>query len=356
MHENKYIFTPGPVKMADEIISVGGKQTPYFRNREFSQVLLECEQKLISFANAPQGSRVIFLTGSGSAAMEAAVINFFDSGRKHIVINGGGFGQRFVDIAQLRQFDIYDVRPNLCNLSDVSGLDEYTDASVLCVNGHETSIGLLYDLDAIGRFCHSNGILNIVDAISLFVTDPIDMQKQFIDVLLIGSQKGLALDPGLSMIILSPKAITQIQPTNSLYFGFQNYLKDGLRGQTPFTPAVSVILQLHQRLNQIEKHGITEEQKKAREVAEYFRQAIKPLPLKAYTEYLPNALTALTPTDDRKAGELVELLDKRYDVIVTPNGGPLADVVFRVSHMGDMNIEYIDHLINALYDIYGVKR
>jgi len=295
MHEKKTIFTPGPVKMSPEIMAVGGEQTPYFRNKEFSSIVNYCEKSLLKMAFAPDGSRVIFLTASGTAAMEATVINLLKPTEKTIIINGGGFGQRFVDICHCHELNIYDVKVDKDNLSDTKKLLNYQDAAALCINGHETSIGLAYDLDAIGNFCKKNQLLNIVDGISLFVTDPLNMQEQNIDALIIGSQKGLALAPGLSLIILSPNAIKQIQSPRSFYFDFKTYLNDGLRGQTPFTPAVSIILQLQQRLQQIEKKGILIEQNKTKEVAEYFRNEIKSLPLKAYTEYIPNAMTALMP-------------------------------------------------------------
>jgi aspartate aminotransferase-like enzyme len=356
LFDKKAIFTPGPVKMSKDIKAIGGLQTPYFRNKEFSDILLDCEKHLLQLAHAPQGGRVIFITASGTAAMEAAVINLLDQSQSTLIINGGGFGQRFVDICQLHQLPVNEVKVENNNLADTACLNAYQDATALCVNAHETSIGLLYNLNAIGQFCKKNKLLNIVDAISLFVTDPLDMVEQHIDVLILSSQKGLALPPGLSMVILSPQAIKQIKPKRSYYLDFNTHLTNGLRGQTPFTPAVSIILQLYARLEQISDSGIDSEQLKTKQIADYFRKAIEPLPLSPYTQYMPNAMTALTPTDGKKAFDIVNLLEEKYNIVVAPNGGDLQDVIFRVSHMGDMTQAYTDRLINALFDIYGVQR
>jgi len=103
--KDKYIFTPGPVKMADDILAIGAKQTPYFTNAEFSKVLLECEKNLLEIVNAPVQSRVLFFTASGTAGMEAAVQNLIAKEDKAIVVNGGGFGQRFVDICNLHKIE-----------------------------------------------------------------------------------------------------------------------------------------------------------------------------------------------------------------------------------------------------------
>ncbi len=242
---NKYIFTPGPVKMADDILAIGAKQTPYFRNTEFSKVLLECEENLLNIVNAPKQSRVLFLTASGTAGMESTVQNLIAKEDKTIVINGGGFGQRFVDICNLHKIDNIDFKVKDENLSDTSKLSKYKDVSCLLINAHETSIGILYDLESVGNFCKENNILNIVDGISMFITDELDMQKFNIDALILSSQKGLALPPGITMLVLTPNAIKNLQPQSSLYFDFKSYLSDGQRGQTPFTPAVTILLQLH---------------------------------------------------------------------------------------------------------------
>lgn len=354
--QNKYIFTPGPVKMSDDILAIGAEQTPYFRNAEFSKILLECEKNLLKIVNAPKESKVLFLTASGTAGMESTVQNLIAKDDKTIIINGGGFGQRFVDICNLHNIENINLKLENNNLSDTKILQKYSDSNVLLINAHETSIGTLYDLESVGDFCKSNDILNIVDGISMFVTDELDMQKFSIDALILSSQKGLALPPGISMIILTPNVMKRLQPKSSIYFDFKRYLTDGERGQTPFTPAVTILLQLHFRINQIVKNGIENEIQKAKDIAEYFRDSIKDLPLKLFSDFMPNAITTLTPTDGKLAWIIVKDLDEKYNVIVTPNGGELKDKIFRVSHMGAMTKEYTDILIDALYDYYKRER
>jgi aspartate aminotransferase-like enzyme len=175
------------------------------------------------------------------------------------------------------------------------------------------------------------------------------MKKQHIDVVIVSSQKGLALAPGLTMIVLAPKALQQVKDIKSHYFNFKNYLKDGERGQTPYTPAVTIILQLQVRLQQIKKEGgITSFIAKANEIAKYFREQIKNLPFKPYTQYMPNAMTTLTPTNGKSAMEIVVDMENNHKIMICPNGGELKDTIFRVSHMGDIKKEDVDNLINAL--------
>lgn len=357
IYEDYAIFTPGPVRMSEEILQIGAKQTPYFRNSEFSDVTFACESGLLEMMNAPEGSKVIFLTASGTAGMEATVMNFLNKNDNALVVNGGGFGSRFVDICTAHSIPHTNFKVENTNLADIGSLAPNEAYTSLVVNAHETSIGVLYDLNAMGDYAVKNNLLYIVDAISMLVTDEFDMQKSNIDVVIASSQKGLALPPGLSMVVLSPKAIKKLNHINSLYFNFKDYLSNGERGQTPYTPAVTIMLQLYARIKQIKKRGgVSQSIENAKEIAAYFRQSIKALPLKEYTPYMPNAMTALTPTDGKSAMEIVNALEASYKVMVCPNGGAERDSVFRVSHMGEMTKQYTDILINALHDYYGVAR
>jgi aspartate aminotransferase-like enzyme len=183
------------------------------------------------------------------------------------------------------------------------------------------------------------------------------MQKHNINSAIISSQKGLALPPGLTMVVLDKKAQQRVIDVNSHYFNFKNYLKDGERGQTPYTPAVSIILQLQARLKQIKKDGgVQSTIQKAKDIAHYFREQIKDLPLKFYTPYMPNAMTALVPTNNVSAKKIVDDFENNYKSILCPNGGELSDSVFRIGHMGDLDIKDIDILVEQLRDYYNKEK
>ncbi len=354
IYEDYYIFTPGPVAMSQEVLAIGAKQTPYFRNQPFSEVTFSCEALMMKMLNAPKGSKVIFLTASGTAGMESVVMNLLTAEDKALVVNGGGFGQRFVDICAVHEIPHLDFKVDNTNLADIEQQAPKQDFSTLIVNAHETSVGHLYDLNALGQFSKKHDLLHIVDAISMFVTDPIDMQDHNIDVVIASSQKGLGLPPGLSMVVLSPNALAKIHDVKSLYFNFKDYLSNGERGQSPYTPAVTIMLQLQARLAQIDRDGGIEKSiENAAQMAAYFREEIKDLPLKEFSAFMPNAMTTLMPLDDKSATDIVKDMEEKYKIMICPNGGALATKVFRVSHMGHMTKDYTDVLINALKYYYG---
>jgi len=358
MHKKKvFLFTPGPVPMHESTLAIGGEQTPYFRNEPFSRIVLECEAGILATLNAPEGSRVLFFSASGTGAMDAVVNNLISPQEKTVTVVGGGFGERFAQMVRFYGMETDELHVNDSDLSDIAQRCHITDIDVLLLNAHETSVGLLYDVGSIGKWCRENNIFYIVDAISMYVTDPLDMKASGIDVVILSSHKGLALPPGLAMVVLSPTAVAKVgKNARSYYFDFYKALEDGQRGQTPFTPPVTIMLQLHDRLNTIMKEGIAHQWRKSAELAAYFRTAIEPLPLAHYRTYMPNAMSALMPTDGKSAYRIVQDLERDYDVVVTPSGGGLKEILFRVSHMGAMDKAYLDVLIDALFDYYGEER
>lgn len=352
-------FTVGPVQMDNETLSIGKEQIPYFRTAEFSQIMKENESLLCEFFDAPENSRAIFLTTSGTGSMEAGIMNFFTEKDKLLVINGGSFGERFVQLCEIHEIPFTEINlkfgsPLTKKILDFYDNQGYTGVVLqLC----ETSSGVLYDMELVGDFCHNNNCFLFVDAISGFLADEVSMKKCHINAVITGSQKALALPPSMSFTILDEEAQKRCHTNKikSMYFNYADYLKNGERGQTPFTPAVGTLLQLHEKLLRIKKMGgISVLNNLARERAMYFRNRIKHLPLKMFvpSEYASNCVTALSPTNSSvNAHKVFEIIKDEYDMWICPNGGTMAEKVFRVGHIGSISKEEIDKLIKVFENL-----
>ena len=242
------LFTIGPVEMFEETLKIGGKQVPYFRNDEFSQVVFSASAGLKRLLYNENGE-IILLTCSGTGAMEATIMNCFTKEDKLIVINGGSFGNRFAEICKVHEIPYEEVKVEQGEtltkemIDEVIATDKFTG---LLVNLDETSIGQLYDIEMISEVCRENDLVLVVDAISAFLADEVNMDKYGIDAVILSSQKALSLAPGLSIVALSEKMLKRVEciDSKSIYFDFKDYLKNGERGQTPFTPCVRVIIEL----------------------------------------------------------------------------------------------------------------
>lgn len=348
-------FTVGPVQSNDLVRSIGGEQVPYFRTPEFSKIMLENEQLMKKFSGAEEKARVVFITGSGTASMEATVANTFTEQDKVLIVNGGSFGQRFVQLCE-----IYEIPHTEIKLDNGKALTEQHLAvyenkgyTAFMVNVHETSTGVHYDMNLISAFCRRNHLFLIVDAISSFLADEFQMQELGVDVMITGSQKALACPPGISVIVLSEKAIERVEANKPkcMYLDLKSALKNGERGQTPFTPAVGILRQIHARLKQIEADGgVEKESAKIKDLAEDFRKKIKDLPFEIISESMSNAVTPLHPLTAPAYDIFITLKDE-YGIWICPNGGELKEKVFRVGHIGDLTKDDNDKLIDALKDM-----
>ena len=194
----------------------------------------------------------------------------------------------------------------------------------------------------------------MVDSISSFLCDPFDMEQLGVAAMITGSQKALACPPGVSVIVLSEDAVQRVyksRPT-TLYLDLKLALKDGERGQTPFTPAVGILRQINVRLKQIESAGGADtEVTRAENLATYFRSRIQGLPFQIVSSSLSNAVTPLSTREGVSAFRVFELLKDKYDIWICPNGGDLRDKMFRVGHIGALTECDYDRLISAFHDM-----
>lgn len=356
MEKNLLNFTVGPVMLSADILNIGSEQVPYFRTAEFSAVMKENEALMKQFTKAEDEARVIFITGSGTASMEAVVMNVFTSEDKVLVVNGGSFGHRFVELCRVHEVSYTEIqlKPGQpLTQQDLNPFDNKGYTGFL-INLCETSTGVLYDVQMVSEFCQRNHIFLVVDSISSFLADPFNMKSLGVNVMITGSQKALSCPPGISIIVLDKEAVDRVAHNNvkSMYFNLKDALKNGERGQTPFTPAVSILLQINARLKEIERcGGVEAENSRIKAQAEDFRKKIKGLPLELATSAPSNAVTSLHPLNVSAYDIFLKLKDE-YHIWICPNGGELADLIFRVGHIGFLSHDDNTTLVNALMDLH----
>ena len=354
-------FTVGPVMSSDTVRAIGAEQVPYFRTAEFSELMLENERLVKKFAHTTDDSRVVFMTCSGSGGMETAIMNTLTKDDKALVINGGSFGERFVELLTLHEIPFTEIKLEHGKALKPEDLTPYEgkDYTAFLLQKHETSTGVHFDIQLVSDFCNRNHCFLIVDTISTFLADPFDMAALNVGVMITGSQKALACPPGIAVMALAPAALERIERTKCCcqYLDLKLALKNQERGQTPWTPAVGILRQINARLKEINAAGgDAYEIARTAKLANYFRNKLKEhnLPFEIVSESLSNAVTPLHPTT-QSAYEIFLKIKDEYGIWICPNGGCMKDTVFRVGHIGCLTEADYDQLIDAFIDLRNKK-
>ena len=349
------LFTVGPVQMKQEILDVRHQQVPYFRTQEFSDMMLDADRMLQKFMNAGEGAKSVYLTASGTAAMEAVIMNCLKPTDHVLVINGGTFGHRFVEICEIHELSHKEVLLGDGEELTSAQLEPFEGENfqAVIVNIDETSTAQLYDIKLLSDFAKRHGAYLIVDAISSFLIDHYDMAGNGVDATIISSQKGLCIAPGLSVVVLSERLLEERVKDNglkNLYFNFNSYIKDFERGQTPFTPCVGICYEMHKALQMIEEVGLDNYLAGIDAVAKDFRKRVVELPVTVPTFPMSNAVTPII-FKDPIAKKVFTALKDEFGIFVNPTGGPKENYVLRVAHIGDTTLADNEMLVERMREV-----
>ena len=239
-----YVF---PGNIDPKIAAIGAEPFLYMRTDEFSRINIESERILLDLIHCKNGKTIIY-TGSGTGAMSAVAENYVSTKKKAFVIDGGSFGHRWFHICEYYGIPVVDFKVPFAKDIDYDTLETIVERSapdVFLCQHHETSSGQLFNLQKISEICHRHSVSLVVDVISSFLAEPLDMDALGIDICITSTQKGLNIPPGLSVIFISKTIQGYPFGHKGYYWDFNDNLSNFQRGQTPFSPATILFLQLH---------------------------------------------------------------------------------------------------------------
>jgi len=339
--KRRYLMTPGPSPVPSFIREAMSREIMHHRTDEFIEILKETNAglKVVFCTKNP----VITLASSGTGAMEASVCNLFSSGDKVISIVAGKFGERWTEIAKSFGLNVIVMNVAAGSAPSPDELKKLLDAnkdtkgvfSTLC----ETSTATVCDIQGFAALTKERNVLLVTDAISGLGQDVLRTDEWGVDVVVSGSQKGFMLPPGLAFISLSERAQAALKTSNlpKYYFDLKKALKSYEKNDTPYTPAVSLIVGLKDALVAINNDGIENMWARYKKMSIATQEAAKALGLEVFSKRPSSSLTAICAPAGLNAKELVKKMRKEYGISIAAGQGELEEKIFRIAHMGWIN-------------------
>ncbi len=340
------LFTPGPTPVPERVALRMAAELPHHRTPEFRELLARVQHGLqeVFLTSGP----VLLLTSSGTGAMEALVVNSFSPGDVVLTVNGGKFGERWTEL--LTTFGMIPVEITVpwgeavdaVRVRDV--LRAHRDARGVMLTHSETSTGTVIDLRAIAAAVRDESeALICVDGISSVGAMEFRFDEWGIDACITASQKGLMVPPGLTFAALGPRAVKAVNAslTPRYYLDFRKGLKALEKGDTPWTPAISLLVGLDESLMMLREEGLSEVWNRHGRHAAALRAALEALGLRLFSRTPSPSVTAAWLPEDIVWKSFQAILQQRYGVRIAGGQGEFLGKIMRVSNLGyhdDMDI------------------
>jgi aspartate aminotransferase-like enzyme len=347
-----YLLSPGPTPIPNEVALAMSETMIHHRTPQFNGVFTEAREGLKKLFGTK--SDVLMLASSGTGAMEASVANLFSSGDKVLVINGGKFGERWLNIANaygLAPIEMKVEWGQAVKVADVEKqLKAHPDIQGLMIQASETSTTVLHPVKEIAKLTR-NGPLFLVDGVTAVGVVPVPVDEWGIDVLVTGSQKALMLPPGLGFIALSDRAWEKTKKAKlpRFYFDLNLERKNQQKGSGAFTPAVSLIFGVRASLRMLEREGLENVYARHARLCRATRAAAMALGLKLLAPDSPSpAATGVYMPGGIDADQVLDYLRDKMNITLAEGQDQLKGKVIRIAHIGYMGAFDVITAIAAL--------
>lgn len=346
---------PGPTPVPPEVLQAGASPMVNHRGPEFADLITRITARLKELMMTQND--VFVLTGSGTGALESAVVNTLSPGQKVLAVSIGEFGDRFTEIAQTFGAEVIRMRFEAGEHADPDRIRDALladrDIRALMVTHNETSTGVTNDMRAIGALARELDVLLLVDSVSGIGALPYPVDAWGGDVVCTGSQKGWMAPPGLAMVAVSPRAWDAYKTAKMprVYWDYgaaKSYLA---KKQTPWTPALSVAYALDKGLELMLEEGLENVLARHARVGQTVRDAVKSIGLQLLPKderYASNSVTAVKMPEGVNSVDVQKAVREEFDIELAIGQGPLTQKIIRVGHLGWVSDQDIADVAAAL--------
>jgi len=350
------LMIPGPTPVPERVLQALGSHPIGHRSQEFQDLVHSTTQKLKWLHQTKND--VITITGSGSAAMEAGIINTLSRGDKVICGENGKFGQRWVKVARAFGLDVIEINAKWGepldpeSIKEVLENDKEKEIKAVILTHSETSTGVINDLKTISKYIRNHKVaLSIIDCVTSIGACNVPADEWELDIVASGSQKGYMIPPGLSFVSVSEKAWEASERSNlpKFYLDLKYYKKSLHNNSNPYTPAVNLVFALEESLKMMQEEGLENIFIRHEKHKLAVSNAVKALNLKLFanSQSLSPSITAIE-LSQMSAETFRKIIRQKYDILLAGGQDNLKDKIFRVGHLGYINDRNIINAITAI--------
>ncbi len=331
---------PGPTPIPPSVQSAISKPMIGHRGKETTELLQRIKPRVRKLFGTDQD--ILMLAGSGTAGLEASVVNVVDEDEEVLVVVTGAFGDRYAKICEKLNINTHRLDVTWGEAANPEEIKAYLQKSpqikAVFMTHCETSTGVLNPVGAISEKVNEvSDALIIVDSVSSLGGVATKMDDWGADIIVTGSQKAMMLPPGLTLISVSDRAWDAIEKNNRgrFYFDLQTYRKNIEKDGVPYTPPVPLLQGLEQALHLIESEGLEEVYRRHEVMKDMTRAAMKALnvPLLSTDEYASPTVTAVKPATFN-AEDMRKFVKQHFNMSLAGGQQHLSGKVFRIGHMG----------------------
>ncbi len=334
------LLTPGPTQLPQQVCEALGRPIIHHRTPQFQANLKEAAEGLKYLFQTKND--VLILTSSGTGGMEAAVSNLLSRGDKAITVEGGKFGERWTELCKIYGVDAKVMQVKWGHAVQAEEIQKILfaekDIKAVFVTLVETSTGVTTDIKSIAEVVKKTNAVLVVDAISGLGATDLQTDNWGVDVVVSGSQKGLMLPPGLAFVSVSPKAWAMVEKSNSpkYYFDLKAAKKAAEKTDTPYTPAIGLIIALIEALKLMKTAGLGSLFAHYARLAKGTREAAKALGLSLFADEksISNVVTPISLPNGIDGEKLAKIMRDTYGITVAGGQEQLKGKIIRISHMG----------------------
>ncbi|AAP99082.1 MULTISPECIES: pyridoxal-phosphate-dependent aminotransferase family protein [Prochlorococcus] len=343
MKEKLTLMIPGPTPVPERVLKALSKHPIGHRSREF-QDIVKSTTELLKWLHQTKGD-VLTITGSGTAAMEAGIINTLSKGDKVICGENGKFGERWVKVAKAYGLEVITVKANWGEPLDPENfknlLNDHQDIRAVIITHSETSTGVINDLEKISSYVkHHKNAITIADCVTSIGACEVKMDDWGVDVIASGSQKGYMMPPGLSFVAMSEKA-WQANIRSDLpkfYLDLISYKKTVDKDSNPFTPGVNLYFALEEALIMMKEEGLESIFMRHQRHMKATQEAMKSIGLNLFAKngFGSPSITSIMP-EGIDAEKIRKTVKEDFDILLAGGQDNLKGKIFRIGHLGFIN-------------------